>query len=141
MANQTEVTRQQGGSEIGDELNRQPQRGEQAPQSVLRPPVDIFETAEGITLRADMPGVSRERLNLRVEGNSLLVEGTLDVALQEPMEALYADIRSNTYRRSFMLSRELESGKIDANLKDGVLIVRIPKRAALRPRKIEVAAG
>ena len=141
MANQTEVTRQQGGSEIGDELNRQPQRGEQAPQSVLRPPVDIFETAEGITLRADMPGVSRERLNLRVEGNSLLVEGTLDVAMQEPLEALYADVRSNFYRRSFVLSKELESGRIDANLKDGVLTVRIPKRAELRPRKIEVAAG
>lgn len=48
------------------------------------------------------------------------------------------DVRSTHYRRSFVLSRELERQKIEANLKDGVLTIRIPKRAELRPRKIEV---
>jgi HSP20 family protein len=111
----------------------------QTSESVLRPPVDIFETGEGITLRADMPGVSKERLNLRVEGNSLLIEGTLGIAPQEQqMTALYADVRATTYRRSFVLSSELEAGKIEANLKEGVLTVHIPKRAELRPRRIDV---
>jgi HSP20 family protein len=54
------------------------------------------------------------------------------------MEPLYADVRSTRYRRSFALSNELDSDKIDANLKDGVLTVRIPERAEMQPRKIEV---
>ena len=109
-----------------------------AAESVLRPPVDIYETGDGITLQADMPGVSKERLNLRVEGNNLLVEGSIGIAPQEQMTALYADVRSTVYRRSFALSNELETDKIDANLKDGLLTVRIPKRAELRARRIEV---
>jgi HSP20 family molecular chaperone IbpA len=100
--------------------------------------VDIYETSEGITLQADMPGVSKEQLNLRVEGNNLLVEGTIGIAPQEQMTAVYAEVRSTLYRRSFLLSNELETGKIEANLKDGQLTVHIPKRAELRARRIEV---
>jgi HSP20 family molecular chaperone IbpA len=104
----------------------------------IRPLVDIFETADGITLQADMPGVSRDGLNLRVEGPNLLVEGTIGIVPEQQMSALYADVRSTQYRRSFVLGNELEIENIDANLKDGVLTVRIPKRPELRPRKIEV---
>ncbi len=85
-----------------------------------------------------MPGVAKDRLDLRVEGNSLLVEGTIGVAPQDQMTALHADVRSTVYRRSFTLSKELETQKIEAALKDGELTVRIPKRAELRPRKIEI---
>jgi len=109
-----------------------------ATESVLRPPVDIYETGEGITLHADMPGVSKDRLSLRVEGNNLLVEGSIGIAPQEQMTALYADVRATVYRRSFALSNELETDKIEASLKDGQLTVRIPKRAELRARRIEV---
>lgn len=107
-------------------------------EPALRPAVDIFETEEGITLRADMPGVSKDRLNVHVDGTNLLVEGRIGIAPQDQMEPLYADVRSAVYRRSFLLSNELEAEKIDANLKDGVLTVHIPKRAELRPRRIEV---
>ena len=106
--------------------------------AAIRPFVDIFETADGITLRADMPGVSKEGLNLRVEGANLLVEGTINIVPEQKMSALYADVRSTQYRRSFVLGNELEAANIDANLQDGILTVRIPKRADLRPRKIEV---
>lgn len=114
-----------------------PQRG-RATESAIRAPVDIFEDSESITLAADMPGVSKDRLDVRVDGNTLLLEGTVQFELPEQAEALYADVRSTVYRRSFVLSRELEAEKIQANLKDGVLTVRIPKRLELRPRKIEV---
>jgi|SRR5882762_3107450 len=114
------------------------QRSVQTAESAIRPPVDIFEDGDGITLLADMAGVSKERLNLRVDGNSLVLEGDMQFELPQQAEALYADVHATRYRRSFALSRELEADKIEANLKDGVLTVRIPKRAALRPRKIEV---
>lgn len=110
------------------------------PDLVLRPPVDIHEDAEGITVTADMPGVSRERLNIEVDKDMLLIEGDARIDMPEGMEALYADVRTPRYRRSFTLSGELETGQIDASLKDGVLSVRIPKRAEVRPRRIEVRA-
>ena len=129
-------------AETGDKevTTREPTEvGRRESEVVLRPPVDIFEDAEGITLLADMPGVSRERLNIEVDKDVLLVEGDARISMPEDMEALYADVRSTRYRRSFALSAELETGGIDASLKDGVLKVRIPKRAEVRPRKIEVS--
>lgn len=108
------------------------------PDVVLLPPVDIFEDAEGIVLQMDMPGVSKDRLNIQADRNTLLVEGSAKIDMLQGMEALYADVRATDYRRSFTLTSELDSDKIDANLKDGVLTVRIPKRAELRPRKVEV---
>lgn len=110
-----------------------------ATESVLRPPVDIHETAEEIVLRADMPGVTRERLEVRVDGNNLLIEGGIGIAPQEAMTALYADIRSTTYRRQFVLSNELDSANVRANLQNGVLTVRLPKRAEHKPRRIPVS--
>ena len=74
-----------------------------AAATTIRPLVDIFETADGITLRADMPGVSKDGLNLRVEGANLLVEGKIGIVPEEKMSALHADIRSTLYRRSFVL--------------------------------------
>ena len=102
------------------------------------PPADVFEDAEGITLQLDMPGVSKDRLNVQANKNALVIEGTAQIEMPREMQALYADVRSTQYRRSFVLSDELETEKTDAALKDGVLTVRIPKRAEVRPRRIEV---
>lgn len=140
MATNTEVSRR--GSSAAAQASSGPaaQRGQSA-EAPIRPPVDIWEDKDGITLCADMPGVTKDRLNLRVDGNNLIIEGQVRLELGENAEALYADVRSSLYRRSFSLSGELETGKIEANLKDGVLTVHIPKRAELRPRKIEVQAS
>ena len=110
----------------------------QEPETVLRPPVDIFEDAQGITLVADLPGVGKDRLNLQVDKDALIIEGDARIEMPDGMEAIYADVRSTRYRRSFTLSGELSTEEINANLKDGVLTVSIPKRAEVRPRKIDV---
>jgi HSP20 family molecular chaperone IbpA len=73
--------------------------------------------------------------------NSLFIEGEAAIDMPSGMEALYADVQATKYRRSFVLSGELETDRIEANLKDGLLTVRIPKRAEFRPRKIEVRAA
>jgi HSP20 family protein len=75
---------------------------------------------------------------VRVERDTLVVEGGAQLEMHEGTEALHADVRSTRYRRSFALSNEIDSDKIDAKLKDGVLTVRIPKRAEMQPREIEV---
>lgn len=106
---------------------------------VLQPPVDICEDSDGITLIADMPGVSRDRLNIQVDKDTLSIEGEARIAMPEGMKPLYADVRSTHYRRSFALSGELDTDHIDASLKDGVLSLRIHKRPESKPRKIDVS--
>jgi HSP20 family protein len=114
-----------------------PARDERA----LVPPVDVIEEPAGITLYADLPGVSRERLNLRVEGDTLTIEGELSLPLPEGMQASHAEIEQARYRRSFTLSKELEPDKISAELSHGLLRVRIPKAEHAQPRRIEVTAA
>ena len=110
-------------------------------QLVLRPLVDIFEDAHGITVQAEMPGVAKDRLNIQADRNNLTIEGDAVIDMPAGMEAIYADVQATRYARSFVLSGELETDAIDAKMKDGVLTIRIPKRSEFRPRKIEVRAG
>ncbi|MDR7334566.1 Hsp20/alpha crystallin family protein [Roseateles asaccharophilus] len=112
-----------------------------ATERAVTPPVDVFEDETGITLLADMPGVPRDQLELHVEGDSLLIEGRVQPQTPTGLEAVYAELRVPRWRRSFTLSRELDTAKIDANLKDGVLTLRIPKQAHAQPRRIAVSAG
>lgn len=87
-----------------------------------------------------MPGVPKDRLDVRIDSDTLSMEGNVVITMPEEMEALYADVRCTRYQRSFSLSRELDVEKIDAILKDGVLTLHIPKREEHKPRKIEVRA-
>jgi HSP20 family molecular chaperone IbpA len=105
------------------------------------PRVDVLEDESGITLVADLPGVPREQLELKVEGETLLIEGTVAAPTPEQLEPLYAEVRLPRYRRAFTLSRELDTGAIQAQLRDGVLNLRIPKQAHAQPRRIEVQVG
>jgi HSP20 family molecular chaperone IbpA len=70
-----------------------------------------------------------------------MIEGEAVIDLPAGTEALYADLQATKYRRSFLLSGELETDRIEANLKNGLLTLRIPKRAEYKPRKIEVRTG
>jgi len=118
---------------------------EMQPQSeqdvFLRPAVDIYEDGNEITVKADMPGVTRDRLQVQVDGNNLAIEGQAAIDMPEGMEALHADVHTTRFRRSFTLSNELDAGNINAEMKDGVLTLHLPKRAELQPRKIEVSVG
>jgi HSP20 family molecular chaperone IbpA len=114
-------------------------RGESAEElQTLLPRVDVFENKDGILLLADMPGVPKDKLELRVENDTLLIEGEIAPDTPENMEAVYAEVRLSRYRRAFSLSSELDTSRIDAQLRDGVLNLRIPKHAHAQPRKIEV---
>jgi HSP20 family molecular chaperone IbpA len=131
MTDKKDVTKPQTG-----ETQETPKAGRE-----MRPAVDIFEDDTGITLLADMPGVSKDRLDIQVDKDTLSIAGEVDLSMPEGMEALYADIRSTRYERGFALSGEMDTEKIEAALRDGVLSLRIPKRAELQPRKIKVEVG
>lgn len=107
----------------------------------LVPPVDIVEDAEGITLRADLPGVDRENLNIAVDGETLTLEGTVNLGESAGIQPVYSEIRVAEYRRSFVLGRDLDAGRIEASIRDGVLTLRIPKSEQAKPRRIEVKAA
>lgn len=107
--------------------------------SYARPPVDIAENESGFTLFADLPGVSKEDLTVRVDGDTLIIEGALTTPTPEKMDLIYGEAQFSAYRRQFTLSRELDCSKIEANLKNGVLKLTIPKTEEAKPRRIKVA--
>ncbi len=110
----------------------------QSDTRVLMPPVDVIEDVSGITLLADMPGVARDDLTLRLDARSLTIEGGLSIDLPQELASNADEIRRQRYRRTFALSRELDAEQASAELKHGVLRVRIPKTQQAVPRKIPV---
>jgi len=107
-------------------------------ESALIPPVDVVEDSSGITLYADLPGVSKDRLSLNVEAGTLTIEGDMGLTTPEGMEATYAEVGLARFRRVFSLSKDLDTSKVSAELAQGVLRLRIPKAEHAQPRKIEV---
>lgn len=123
-------------------------RTQQSPREAVRetpplvPPANILEDAHGVTLLVEMPGVSRDSLQLQCDNRSLVVAGDIEIDMPQGMDSLYADRQTRRYRREFSLSGEqLDTESISAALENGMLKVAIPKRSELRPRKIEVTTG
>ena len=106
--------------------------------ATLIPAVDVFEDEDGITLRADLPGVSKDALDIRVEGETLSIAGRVTLGEAVKLDSMYAEVRVANYRRDFVLSRDLDTARIDALIKDGVLEVRVPKLEQARPRRVPV---
>jgi len=120
------------------ETRRDVGREVQRPEPALMPLVDVFEDGKGITLYADLPGVPKDKLHLQLESDSLTIEGEVSLDTPGEMESSHAEVRLPRYRRVFSLSRELDTDKAQAELKNGVLKLRIPKAEHAQPRKIEV---
>jgi HSP20 family protein len=111
------------------------------PGPVFTPAVDIFETEKEITLLADMPGVKAGDLKIDLNENLL----TLDSEVRAPEGDSEVDVmreyRTGKFYRQFTLSQLIDQAKINAELKDGVLRLKLPKVEAARPRQIKVKAG
>lgn len=110
-------------------------------EAALLPPVDVIEDSTGITLYADMPGVPKDKLNLRIEGDTLSIDAEVSLAVPQGMEASHAEVQLARYRRAFTLSKELDPGKVSAELSQGVLRVRIPKAEHAQPRRVQIQVG
>lgn len=110
-------------------------------EAFLIPPVDVIEDGSGITLYADMPGVPKDKLDLELEADTLTIEGEVMLDMPEGMDPSHAEVSLPRYRRTFTLSRELDTGKVSAEFNQGVLTLRIPKAEHAQPRRIEVAVA
>ena len=117
------------------------QRTEERHSPALVPPIDVLEDETGITLFADLPGVPRDRLTVRLDGDGLLIEGEIAVETPEGTTPAYVEVQTPRFRRALTLSRELDTTKSEAAFKDGVLKLRIPKAEHAQPRRITVNVG
>lgn len=129
MAERTVAARAQDRTPASREETRSHER-------YITPPVDIYETADGLVVKADLPGVSKEGLDVRVENNLLTIRGK--AAHAAPGDSVYREYELVNFFRQFELNERVDQSKISADLKHGVLTLNLPKAEEAKPRKIEV---
>jgi len=129
MAERTVATRAQDRTPASREETRSQER-------YITPPVDIHETADGLVVKADLPGVSKEGLDVRVENNLLTIRGK--AAHAAPGDPIYREYELVNFSRQFELNERVDQSKISADLKHGVLSLDLPKAEEAKPRKIDV---
>jgi len=105
---------------------------------VFVPRADIFETAEAIVLKADVPGVKESSLSITLEDNVLTLEGNVEPEHRPGFSLAHAEYDVGDYRRVFTLSTDVDRDKIEATLKAGVLTLTLPKAEPAKARKIAV---
>ena len=109
----------------------------QPAREYVSPEVNIFETSDGYVLEAEMPGVSKESLEITLEGNEMTLVGRRkdDVA---PGEPLFRERALADYRRVFELDPAIDTAKIAAKIEQGLLTLTLPKSERVKPRRIAV---
>jgi len=110
----------------------------QAEERYLSPEVDIYENKDEYLLEAEMPGVSKDGLELTLEGSTLTLVGRRNVEQPKGTNLVYRESQPWHFRRVFELDPTIDAGKIDARMEQGVLYVRLPKTENVKPRKITV---
>jgi len=104
---------------------------------VFTPRFDIWENDDELLLYGDLPGVDSKDLDIRFEDNQLNLHGR--VALRQPdVQYLYGEYAIGDFHRSFAIGEAIDSSRISAELKNGVLKLRLPKSEAVKPRRIQV---
>jgi HSP20 family protein len=111
---------------------------EKSTATVAQPLTDIYESKEGATIYVDLPGVSKELVDIHVDQNVLAVKGTVKLDIPENLQPHYMDIRSGGFERFFTLGEELDSSNIQASFNQGQLKLFIPVAEQHKPHKIEV---
>lgn len=108
------------------------------PARIFVPAADIFEGENDLTVILEMPGVEKGNVDIRVEDGVLNVEGRLDLTKYQGLQPLYTEYNIGHYSRSFRLSNKVDQNKIAAEMKDGVLSLKLPKAEEAKPRTIQV---
>lgn len=124
---------------INKEQRNVPANARPEPQRYVTPAVNIHETQDSYVLEADMPGVSKDGLEVLLESNELTLIGHRQTAA--PVEGiLFRESDPSDYRRVFELAPTIDATRITAKMDQGVLTLHLPKAEKVKPRKIEVSA-
>jgi HSP20 family protein len=102
------------------------------------PVADIYEAEHDLTIILEMPGVEKRNVDILVEDGVLNVEGRLDLTKYQGLQPLYTEYNIGHYARSFRLSSKIDQNKIAAEMKDGVLSLKLPKVEEAKPRSIQI---
>ena len=135
MANEIEKTVQETGTEMAGRLDRELTRQE---ERYAIPPVDIYEKDDALTVLADLPGVAPDGLNISVDKGVLTIEGRVEAGEVGSLLAREFDLTS--FYRQFRIAETIDTEKIQASLKNGVLHLTLPKMEKAKPRQIPVTA-
>jgi HSP20 family protein len=123
-----------------DTLSRTRGREEGLGTGMWTPAVDIFETAESVVVKAELPGLTREQVGIEVKDGVLTLKGERKVEKEVKEENYHRIERAyGTFQRSFSLPASVDQEKISATLKDGVLEVTLPKKEQAKPKQITVS--
>ena len=112
------------------------------PRLLFNPPIDIYETTDGLVLYADLPGVAADGLDLQVQDNRLALFGRVSSGHvdADDVDVIHQEYKVGDFLRSFILSDEVDHEQITARLNNGVLRVELPRTKRAEPRRIEVSA-
>jgi HSP20 family protein len=113
-------------------------RAEASERMLFKPPIDIYESEDGLVLLADLPGVTLDTLELQVQDNKLTLFGRVKLPLAEDAALRHCEYHEGDFLRSFILSDEVDYDRIKATLNNGVLKVDLPKAHKTEPRRIQV---
>ena len=132
-----------GQKELQVQQKREVDKGQEAtaPMRAFMPNADIFETEDALTLVLEMPGVGRDNIDISVENGVLTVEGKINLGKYEGLQPVYGEYNVGPYRRSFRISSRIDQDKINAEMRDGVITLVLPKAEEAKPRRIEVRTG
>ncbi len=112
---------------------------EEIAQGSWIPPVDIYETADAVVLKAELPGISKDDINVEVKDNTLTLRGEKKFEKEVKEENYYRVERSyGTFQRSFSLPSTVQQDKVKAKFKDGILEISLPKAEEAKPKQIKV---
>jgi HSP20 family protein len=107
-------------------------------ERVLVPLTDIYETADQYTLKLEMPGVTRDKLEITMENDELEIRGEAETNKPEQMELKYSEFFQYDYYRRFTVSNDIDRQKISATFENGVLTLVLQKHESVKPRKIAI---
>ncbi len=109
------------------------------PARIFLPMTDIYETPDALVVVLEMPGVEKSNVSIQVEDGALKVEGRLELGKYQGLVPLYTEYNIGHYSRSFRLSSKIDQSKIAAEMKDGVILLKLPKIEEAKPRTIKVS--
>ncbi len=105
------------------------------------PMADVYATDDEYVIRADMPAVTKDGLDITLDNNVLTIKGAVDESEKSSDKLKYREYTLHDYMRSFNVGNDIDTGNVTASMDDGVLTITLPKKEEVKPKKIEIAVN